>query len=145
MGRLRSIAQRRPAELLLASEALLLLSVFRLGLALVPVRRIIAAISRKPEAHSAPYLAGEMQVTARRVQWAVSAAARHSPVEFVCFPQALAGYAMLRRRHVPAMVVYGVARSAEGELLAHAWLTVGDRILLGGEAAKDFIAIEQWT
>jgi hypothetical protein len=136
---------RRPAELLLATEALLLLAIFRLALALVPVRRITAAISRKPGTRSGPDIAGPMQATARRVQWAISAVARHSPLEFVCFPQALAGYTMLRRRHVSATIVYGVARSAQGELLAHAWLTVGDRILLGGEAAKDFTAIEQWT
>jgi hypothetical protein len=42
-------------------------------------------------------------------------------------------------------VVYGVARSPEGELHAHAWLTVGNRVVLGGEAAPDFTPIERWN
>jgi len=138
------MARRSSADLLLATEALLLLGVFRVALALVPVRRIIAAISHKKAAASLD-ADGHAQATARRVKWAVSAAARHSPVEFVCFPQALAGYTMLRRRHVPGTLVYGVARSMDGELQAHTWLMVGDRMVLGGEAAKDFTAIEQWT
>ena len=87
----------------------------------------------------------QARLTAKRVQWAVSAAARHSPVDFVCFPQALAGYTMLRRRSVPSTLVYGVARSAEGELAAHTWLMVGDRMVLGGEAAQEFTAIERWA
>jgi len=66
-------------------------------------------------------------------------------VEFVCFPQALAGYTMLRWRGVKSTVVYGVARSPEGELLAHTWLTVGERIVVGGEAAGEFTAVERWS
>jgi hypothetical protein len=38
-----------------------------------------------------------------------------------------------------------VARSPEGELLAHTWLVVGDRMVLGGEAARDFTAVERWS
>jgi hypothetical protein len=52
---------------------------------------------------------------------------------------------MLRWRGVPGTIVYGVARSPEGELTAHTWLTVGERIVLGGEAAGDFTAIERWS
>ena len=138
--------RRRPAEWMLAAEALVLLTGFRIALACVPVRRIIAAITsgRASEARNSMETE-QTRSTARRVQWAVCAAARHSPVEFVCFPQALAGYAMLRRRGVPSMLVYGVARSAEGELTAHTWLTVGGRMVLGGEAAQEFTAIERWA
>ena len=83
-------------------------------------------------------------VVAQRVRWAVEAVARHSPVRFVCFPQTLAGYAMLRRRGVEGTVVYGVARSPAGRLTAHTWLLVGERILLGAEGTGAFTPVERW-
>lgn len=140
------MTRRGLADWMLAAEALVLLAGFRVALAMVPVRRIIGAVARGGEDQSAPELdTSEIRLTVRRVQWAVSAAARHSIVEFVCFPQALAGYTMLWQRGIRSTLVYGVARSAEGELLAHTWLTVGHEILLGGETAQEFTAIERWS
>jgi Transglutaminase-like superfamily len=151
MTLLAKVVQRRPGDLLLAVEALVLLAIFRVCLALVPVRRIIRAVTHKRTETSNGARAEESAATesaldfARRVRWAVSAIARHSAVEFVCFPQTLAGYTMLRLRRVPSTMVYGVTRSAEGELMAHTWLTVGDKIVLGGEVSDQFTPIERWT
>jgi len=147
MTLLGKIVRRGPAELFLTAEALVLLVIFRVCLAVVPVRRIIGAIAHGKRAQTSDdaAVAERAAFTARRVQWAVSAAARHSVVEFVCFPQALAGYTMLRWRGVPSTIVYGVARSPEGELRAHTWLTVGDRMVLGGESADEFSALERWS
>jgi hypothetical protein len=151
MTLLSKIVKRRPGDLLLAVEALVLLAFFRVCLAVVPVRRILRTMTHgsagSTEAKSSANDAGaEAGVAiARRVRWAVSAAARHSAIEFVCFPQALAGYTMLRWRGVAGTVVYGVKRSAEGELLAHTWLTVGNRTVLGGEVASDFTPVERWS
>jgi hypothetical protein len=145
---LRKMARRRASDLLLAGEALGLLVVFRTALAMIPVRKIIGAVTRGRADEAERFQAeqtSQTRLTARRVQWAVSAAARHSVVEFVCFPRALAGYMMLRRRRVPSTLVYGVARSPAGELLAHTWLMVGEDIILGGEAAENFTQIERWT
>lgn len=143
MALLGKILRRSPSDLLMAAEALVLLAAFRVGLAVLPVRKIIGVLARPESVRHSP--SGENNVIARRVQWAVSAVARRSVVEFVCFPQALAGYTMLRRRGVQSTLVYGVARSAKGELLAHTWLTVGGEIVLGVEAASDFTALERWT
>jgi hypothetical protein len=147
MTLLGKVVRRGPAEWLMAAEALVLLAVFRVCLAMLPVRQIIGAITQGKAGAQAgwAYVAESDVAAARRVQWAVSAAARHSAVEFVCFPQALAGYTMLRRRGVRSTVVYGVARSPEGELLAHTWLMVGERMVLGGEAAGEFTAVERWS
>lgn len=139
------MTQRGPADWMLAAEALVLLAGFRLALACVSVRRIIAAVARgrADELAAAPGT-NDTRMIARRVQWAVNAAARHSPVEFVCFPQALAGYTMLRRRGVEGTLVYGVARSPQGELLAHTWLMAGEQMVLGGDSAQEFTEIERW-
>jgi hypothetical protein len=143
------MVRRGPADLLLAAEAMILLVFFRVCLAVVPVRRIILAVTHGGTSGYSEALGSSATKSAidfsRRVRWAVSAIARHSWVEFVCFPQALAGYTMLRWRNVPSTVIYGVARSPEGELQAHTWLTVGDRIVLGEEASGDFTPIERWS
>jgi hypothetical protein len=141
------VLRRSPSDLLLATEALTLLALFRICLALVPVRRIISATTNgRLASPSEQYHEPEARETAaaRRVQWAVGAIARHSPVEFVCFPQTLAAYVMLRQRRVPSTIVYGVARSPSGELLAHTWLTMGERCVVGGEESEAFSPIERW-
>lgn len=148
MTLLGKIARRGPAEWWRVAEALMLLAFFRLCLAVFPVRRIIATITYRKAVESRAGATETMEQsveTAQRVQWAVSAAARHSMVEFVCFPQSLAGYTMLRWRGVPSTIVYGVKRSSEGELLAHTWLVVGEKTVLGGEEAAGFSEIERWS
>jgi hypothetical protein len=138
---------RRPADLLMAVEALTLLAFFRVCLAVVPVRRIIGVIThskRVTQQSQAVPLAEQEMATARRVQWAVRAIARHFPVEFVCFPQTLAAYVMLRWRRLASTMVYGVARAPSGKLLAHTWLEMGDGCVVGGEESEGFSPIERW-
>lgn len=147
MSLLARIARRRPAELLLAAEAVTLLAVFRICLAVIPVRRIIGTIARgkvEPHQPGATVLNETEMMTVRRVQWAVRAAARHSPVEFVCFPQTLAAYTMLRWRGMAGTIVYGVTRSPQGALLAHTWLEIGGGVVVGGEESEGFTPIERW-
>jgi hypothetical protein len=150
MTLLAKIARRGPADLLLGAEALLLLAFFRACLTLLPVRRIIRIVTRGHVQANGDEVAARTEndaslAIARRVQWAVGAVARNSPVEFVCFPQTLTGYTMLRWRGVRSTMVYGVARSPAGELKAHTWLDVGDRNVLGGEGSGGFAPIERWT
>jgi Transglutaminase-like superfamily len=144
---LANAARRRPADLLLAAEALALLTAFRIALAIIPVKTILRAITRNRRAASdqpPAQLPNPVPEAVLRVRWAIEAVARNSPIAFVCFPQTLAGYTMLRRRHIPTTMVYGVARSPSGELIAHTWLTIGDRTLLGGEGAGAFSPVERW-
>jgi hypothetical protein len=52
---------------------------------------------------------------------------------------------MLRWRGVKSTIVYGVARSPEGELKAHTWLMMGDRIVTGGDEAGEYAEVERWS
>ena len=121
----------------LLAEAFASLLVARGSLALLPVRWIFrwlqrplrrAAASRRPD-------------TVEQIRWAVLTVARHGPLSFVCFPQALAAHAMLRRRGIGSIMHYGVRRSADRHLRAHTWLEVENRMLLGGESALLFAPI----
>lgn len=143
---LSALRRRTFGELLLACEAFALLAYFRLALRIMPVRRILRFVTGGGVSGSAPssQLDDRSLTQALRVRWAVLAVTRNSPARFVCFPQSLAAYVMLRRRGVPSTIVYGVARSPTGDLLAHTWLLAGDRTVVGGEGAEAFNPIERW-
>jgi hypothetical protein len=144
------LAHRTLPDICLAVEALLLLSIFRVCLTLFPVGHIVGAITanRTDAASSSPMPKQEASAVARalRVRWAVEAVTRNAAAKFVCLPQALAGYTMLRLRHIPGTVVFGVARTPAGQLIVHTWLlTLGERIVLGGNGSDAFTAISQWA
>lgn len=134
MSLVAKIARHSFADLALVSEALVLLSLARLALKVVPVRVLDRYFSKPPNAASpAPD-----RSAIGKVRWAVTAAANHAPMQFVCFPLAIASQSMLRRRGIASTMYYGVAHSPEGVLEAHVWLMTGDRYIVGGETAANF-------
>jgi hypothetical protein len=112
-------------------EAFVTLLAARVALVLLPVRRIFRWLERPLRSAATPQ---QLQIV-ERIRWAVLTVARYGPLSFVCFPQALAAHAMLRRRGVGSVMHYGVRRSADRQMRAHTWLEVDNRMLLGGESA----------
>jgi hypothetical protein len=127
----------RSSDRKLLFEAFAFLLIARAALALLPVRWIFRWLEQ-PTQQSSGAPAPE---AAERVRWAILAAARYGPLQFVCFPQALAAHAMLRRRGILSVMHYGVRRSVDRRLRAHTWLEVDHRMLLGGESAALFAPI----
>jgi putative nucleotidyltransferase-like protein/transglutaminase superfamily protein len=121
--------------LLLETFATLLAA--RCSLVLLPVRWIFRWLESPPR-HPVVHDSSE---TVEDIRWAVLTVARYGPLSFVCFPQALAAHAMLRRRGIRSIMHYGVRRSADRRMRAHTWLEVDHRMLLGGESAMLFAAI----
>ncbi len=118
----------------------------RLLLKILPVSALVRWLKRPVAAvPKGRWGAGEQAAQVEEVRWAVLSVARHSPVRFVCFPQAIAAHALLRRRGVPSRVVYGVRRAADTRLCAHTWLEVGGETILGGETAPLFAALDGWS
>jgi hypothetical protein len=66
------------------------------------------------------------------VRKAVTTAARNVPWNAVCLPQAMAAKAMLARRGQGSAIHMGAAFNPDGKLIAHAWLLVGDTVVVGG-------------
>ncbi|WP_260806600.1 lasso peptide biosynthesis B2 protein [Nocardioides sp. SLBN-35] len=75
---------------------------------------------------------------ARAVGRAVRYAATRTPWTSDCYPQALTARILLRGARVPHTVVFGLLRGDAGELLAHAWVTVGTVTVTGG-------SVREWT
>jgi hypothetical protein len=85
--------------------------------------------------------------TAEVVDRIRSAIARASPriPRANCLVQALSGWWMLRRRNVDSQLRIGVEKGERG-LSAHAWLCVGNTIVIGGEdAAAKFVTLKTTT
>jgi hypothetical protein len=137
--RFRRIRQLTPADTALALEAAAMLTFFRLALNFLPVQRLTAWMGANARAVSSVSQARALE-TIRRVEWSIGAVVRHGPLTFVCFPQCLAAYFMLRRRHIASKLFYGVTRDAD-QLKAHTWIKVGDRTVVGGNAESQFTVL----
>ena len=132
--------RKSPAQILILLEAGLLLLAARAALRFVPTARIVRWVRRTlPETNKD---AGHASL--EQLQWAVMAFSRNAPIRLVCFPQALAMYAMLRRRGIPSEVLYGAARLSDGKLAAHAWLRAEGRLWVGADVAADFTVLDVW-
>ena len=75
--------------------------------------------------------------TVRDIGWAVEAAARTLPWNTLCLTQAVAATRMLSRRGVDWVLHVGLDRD-EGELIAHAWVTSGTKVVVGGAGVARF-------
>ncbi len=95
----------------------------RFGGAAAPSSRTMPSEKRIANAR---YLARRLERIAARVPWRTT-----------CLVRALAGSLLLWRRGTPATIRFGVNRADAG-FSAHAWLLVGDTIVLGGENAPNF-------
>lgn len=103
----------------------------RLGLWLVPFRKLQQLLSRPRQLLGDPADATAM----REIAWAVQAMSRYVPAA-TCLTQALTGQILLNRRGYPAQVEIGVAKDEKGQFIAHAWLCCDDVVLIGGSAAS---------
>src|SRR5579859_2759235 len=135
----RRLRQLAPADIALAVEAACMLTFFRAALNLLPTQRLTGWMDHYDRRRPSISPAIESR-TIDRVQWAIDAVARHSPLSFVCFPRSLAAYFMLRRRHIVSKLFYGVAREAD-QLTAHTWVKVGDYTVVGGEVEAQFTVL----
>jgi len=129
--------RRSGRERLLFLEALAGLCRDKARVRFLPFRRIAATLGA-PQRETPDAIAAEDRAIAVAVSWAVQAAARHSPVEFVCLPQALTAQRMLRRRGIVSTLYLGVSpdREKPGAIAAHAWLRAGDKIVTGESEAR---------
>jgi len=60
------------------------------------------------------------------IRIAILRSGRVSPWKNRCLVSSLAGRCMLRRRKITSQLSLGVAKSAEGKTIAHAWLRAGN-------------------
>ena len=116
-------------ERLYLRKAVVALALARLAVRFVPAAWILAW-ARRPPRHINRFGAAE---AAGWVGWAIETAAAKRWMQAACLPRALAAQAMLRRRGVASRLCLGVARDG-AQLSAHAWLELGQDLIIVGEA-----------
>lgn len=118
------------------AEAAVALTVAAAMVALLPFRVVVRAAAwgraAKPRRDAAS--------VADQAALAIDRASRRLPFRLVCIQRGLALQWMLRRRALPSRLHYGL-RSEEGDLSAHVWVTLGDRILVGEAEAGTFACV----
>lgn len=140
IAKLAQIRSLSSAERLLLVEAVAMLAIASFLVALAPFRRI-AALAGHPGRPSPDPAVQARQI--RAVSWAVQAGARRVPWRAKCIEQGFAAHWMLRRRAVPTVLHYGVARRDDG-LIAHVWVRSGDADVIGCENLADFAEVAQF-
>jgi hypothetical protein len=128
MQLLRSYARLPHAQRMLLIRALLLVTVVRLALWLLPFRLVYQLLERVGGQVGQQYPT-RSQLEAQHV-WAVAAVSRYVPGA-TCLTQALSLRALLARAGVQSELRIGVAKNSHNQLEAHAWVVREERILIG--------------
>jgi len=125
---LRRFLRLPAADQLATAEALVVVLGTRVAVVALPGNVLARWIRRAASGDGVA--AGEPGPVVQTVCWAVRRASLRVPGA-TCLVQALSGWIMLQRRHRTARIELGVDRRPDG-LVAHAWLVVGQRVVLGG-------------
>lgn len=148
LRRWRSLMRLTPGRRALFAEALVNLSHAWFLVRTRPFDSWSHRLGTSMAADAAPAAYPPMPVL-RDVRWAARKVNRMFGGRFTCLMMAMAGKAMLNRRHVPNDLVLGVrlqrdASSAANPIAAHAWLCVGDIVLLGDEERPGHVPIASY-
>lgn len=89
-----------------------------------------------------PTLDPEQERRARIIKQVILLAARHTPWDSNCFPQALVARMLLGWYRVPYCVFFGVRRSpASDQFEAHAWVAAGRVRVSGGGSFMSYTVV----
>ena len=116
--------------------AWILLGVSKLLILLVTFRRLAPLLGKDYRAVAlVPVLREKSERRALFISRAVRTAARYTPWDSNCFPQALAARSLLGLYGIPYALYFGLARETEGSNLeGHAWVVAGRINVTGGNS-----------
>ena len=125
--------RRPPAERRLILRAAVLVSLVRVGLWVLPYKRVRRMVEWRPERH--PGDAGARAPASSRytpddIVRVVGAVSRRIP-DASCLTQALSAQRLLAREGYESQMQIGVARNEAGTFEAHAWLEREGSIIIG--------------
>jgi hypothetical protein len=121
----------------------LLLGVSRFMILTIPFRHLAFRLGvHEGIAPWVPLVDSRSEATALSVSRVVQMAAKYTPWQSNCFPQALTARNLLGLYGIPYSLFFGVNRNAENTVLAaHAWVTVGRVRVTGGTSFDQFTVV----
>ncbi len=75
----------------------------------------------------------------------VNGVAVRTPWTSTCLVKAMAAHKMLLKKNIPHTLHFGVQKDTRGKMKAHAWLSVANKIIIGGEESDKFKEISRVT
>ncbi|MFT3926106.1 MAG: lasso peptide biosynthesis B2 protein [Myxococcales bacterium] len=125
---LSRLGRRSPREQLLVVEAAAHLVAAKAMLKLLPFEHWRSQLAREPVQGSA-VLPSAPRLS--ELAWAVNGVGARFPERLNCLPRALATRWMMQRRGWSSSLEIGVARDAQGNLEAHAWIEHEGQVVIG--------------
>jgi hypothetical protein len=125
-----NISSTKVDDLILFIEAMFELWLAKIMVSFLPMKilaKVIRGYMKDAKGKSVRRRRGEVELFIR----AIRRADRYSLWKNKCFNKSIALRKMLNRRKIPNTLYLGVFKENRSSLGAHAWVTVGDEIVLG--------------
>jgi hypothetical protein len=132
------MSNRAPVDYFLFVEAWCLLHMAKLVILFMPFKKIASwmgslGVESVHDLHSTDMFT--------KIEHAVRRAARYTLHESKCYDQALSAKALLGQSGLPATIYFGLAKESENQLMAHAWVRCGERIISGKAGKERFTVV----
>jgi hypothetical protein len=119
-------------------EALFFLAIARVALWFIPANKILTWTARAPR-RVCRFSGFEVDW----ISWAIESEEVDHWLHSVCLPRAIAAQLMLRRRGIHSRSCLGV-RHHDRKLIAHAWVEVGARVMVGEREYRRFTKVAEF-
>ncbi|KST67763.1 lasso peptide biosynthesis B2 protein [Mastigocoleus testarum] len=104
----------------------ILIAAIRLGLLLLPFQRLLKLLDQFSQQNNT------VRLSVRKILWSVNAVSSRIPgIKCKCLARALTTQVLMKRYGHTSKLQIGVAKTAQGNLEAHAWVEVGGVIAIG--------------
>ena len=125
-------------DCILFLEAWSLLHLAKLVILFMPFKRIASWMGRLQieSTHDLRYTR-----MAARIELAIRRASRYTLHRSKCYDQALTAKALLGQGRLPATIYFGLAKDSDNQLIAHAWVRCGERIVSGEPGMERFTVV----
>lgn len=125
-------------------EATLFLAGARLALAVLPFKKVAGRLGEHMgQAIDFPLLESDELPAVVITVNSIKTMSRHLPWECKCLVQAAALKMMLKRRRIISTLYLGVVK--DETFMAHAWLRVGDTVVLGDNGLEKYSVVSYFT
>lgn len=79
-----------------------------------------------------------------QIEKAIQRASHYSIHSSKCYDQALAGKLMCKWRKLPSTIYFGLSKNEKDNLIAHAWLRLGSRIITGKRGYEQYTIVASY-
>ncbi len=126
-------------ELRLIPAAFLQLVIARLKVSFLPADKYLPSTNNNPLSA----ISVQQLKSVESIATVVNGLAARTPWSSTCLVKVVAAHKMLSKKNIPHTLHIGVKKTPAGEIKAHAWLSVANKIIIGGESAAEFREISQ--